>query len=91
MLTSGHPAGGLPAAVSARSARAGAVGGASLLAALLLAMPAGVVAATPTSVTETFKSTGAEQTFTVSAGVTNVHVQAIGGGGSRRPDEQRPL
>jgi hypothetical protein len=68
-----------------RSARAGvgAVGSASLLATLLLAMPAGAVAATPPSATETFKSTGSEQTFTVPAGVTSVHVQAIGAAGGQ--------
>jgi hypothetical protein len=31
--------------------------------------------------TETFKSTGAEQTFVVPSGVTSVHVLAVGGAG----------
>jgi hypothetical protein len=75
------PRGWLARGGVARSARAGAVGGASLLAALLLAMSAGAVAATPPSATETFKSTGLEQAFTVPAGVTSVHVQAIGAAG----------
>ncbi len=52
-------------------------GGASLLAILSLALPAAASAGTPPSVTETFKSTGAEQTLTVPAGVTTVPVQPI--------------
>ena len=75
------PRGWLARGGLSRSARAGAVGGASLLAALLLAMPAGAVAATPTSVTEKFAETGLEQAFTVPTGVTSVHVQAIGAAG----------
>ncbi len=38
-------------------------------------------AAAPPTVTETFPSTGVEQTFTVPAGVTSVRVRAIGGSG----------
>ncbi len=56
----------------------GAVG--VLLAASALAA-ATSVAATPPTVTEAFSSTGAEQLFTVPAGVTSVRVQVIGGAG----------
>jgi Glycine rich protein/Collagen triple helix repeat (20 copies) len=61
-----------------RAARAGAVGGASLLAALLLAMPAGALAATPPIVTKTFSSTDTQQELTVPVGVSSVRVEAIG-------------
>jgi hypothetical protein len=43
--------------------------------------PAGASAATPPTVTETFISIGAEQSFTVPAGVSSVRVEAIGGAG----------
>lgn len=70
-------------------------GGASLLAALSLAFPGGALAATPTPVTQTFESTGAQQEFTVPAGVTSVHVQAIGAAGEpglvEGFDEERSL
>jgi len=36
--------------------------------------------------TETFKYSGAEQTFTVPAGVTSIHVEAIGGTGGTAPE-----
>ncbi len=74
-----------------RSARVGAAaGGASLLAALLLAMPAGAVAATPPSVTEKFTASGLEQAFTVPAGVTSVRVQAIGAAGQEATTNNAP-
>ena len=41
----------------------------------------GASAASAVVVEETFTSTGAEQTFTVPAGVTSIHVVAIGGAG----------
>jgi hypothetical protein len=56
----------------------GAIG--AVLAASALAASASA-AATPPSVTETFPSTGAEQPFTVPAGVTSVRVRAIGAAG----------
>ena len=56
-------------------------GGASVLAILSLALPVGAYAATPPGVIETFKSTNGEQMFTVPAGVTSLHVQAIGAAG----------
>jgi hypothetical protein len=56
----------------------GAMGG-LLAAGALAAGPS--AAATPQTVVETFPSTGAEQSFTVPAGVTSVRVRAIGGAG----------
>jgi hypothetical protein len=47
----------------------------------LLALSAG--ASSATAATQTFKYTGSEQTFTVPAGVSTVHVLAIGGYGGK--------
>ncbi len=55
----------------------GAVFAASALAATTSA------AATPPTMTEVFASTGAEQSFTVPTGVTNVRVRAIGAAGEK--------
>src|SRR5271168_2715935 len=57
------------------------IGAAGLTAALLLGAPAGAFASNPKSVTETFASTGSEQSFTVPTGVSSVRVQAIGAAG----------
>jgi hypothetical protein len=43
--------------------------------------PAGAVAATPPTVTETFSATGGEQSFTVPTGVSSVRVEAVGAAG----------
>jgi hypothetical protein len=43
--------------------------------------PPSAAAASPPTVTETFSATGAEQSFTVPAGVSSVRVEAIGGAG----------
>jgi len=67
--------------LSIRSLPARLAGGASLLTALSLALPGGALATTPPTESATFTPTGAEQTFTVPAGVTSVHVQAIGAAG----------
>ena len=56
----------------------GAIG--AVLAASALAASTSV-AATPPTVTETFTSTGAEQSFTVPSGVSSVRVNAIGAAG----------
>lgn len=55
--------------------------GASLLAALALVLPARAALASVPSESVKFESTGSEQTFTVPAGVTSVHVNAIGQAG----------
>jgi hypothetical protein len=59
-----------------------AMRGAPLLAVLVFGLPAAASAAPiPPTVTETFASTGAEQSFTVPVGVSSVRVQAIGAAG----------
>jgi hypothetical protein len=67
-----------PARTSHRRARAG-------MSTACLALAVGALAATPalaaSGASETFSSTGAEQTFTVPFGVTSVHVRAIGEAG----------
>jgi hypothetical protein len=63
-----------------RHARAGLGAIGVVLAASALAASTSV-AATPPTVTETFASTGAEQSFKVPAGVSNVRVNAIGAAG----------
>jgi Collagen triple helix repeat (20 copies) len=58
------------------------IGAAGLTAALLLGAPAGAFAGgTPPTVTQSFSSTGSEQSFTVPVGVSSVRVQAIGAAG----------
>jgi hypothetical protein len=59
---------------------AGAAACAALTLGVLVAL-VGASAASAETVSETFKSTGAEQTFTVPAGVTSVHVVATGAAG----------
>ncbi len=65
-----------------RRARAGLGAiGATLAASALMATSAAAVA--PPTVTETFPSTGSEQSFTVPAGVSSVRVNAIGAAGAQ--------
>ncbi len=63
-----------------RRARAGLGAIGAVLAASALAAGTSA-AATPPSVSETFASTGVEQSFTVPAGVTEIRVRAIGAAG----------
>ncbi len=63
-----------------RRARAGLGAIGALLAAGALAA-SNSAAATPPTVTEVFPATGAEQSFTVPAGVTSIRVRAIGAAG----------
>jgi hypothetical protein len=63
-----------------RRTRAGLSALGAVLAASALAASTSV-AATPPTVTETFASTGVEQSFTVPAGVSSVRVNAIGAAG----------
>jgi hypothetical protein len=44
-------------------------------------MPAGALATTPPTVTETFTATGSEQSFVVPTGVSSVRVEAVGAAG----------
>ena len=62
-----------------RRTRGAALGTVALLASAMAASSA--FAATPPTVTETFASTGAEQSFTVPAGVSSVGIEAIGAAG----------
>lgn len=62
-------------------ARAAIALGATCAALLACALSAGVALAAAPKVTETFESTGTEQSFTVPAGVTSLRVRAIGEGG----------
>jgi hypothetical protein len=65
----------------ARTARRrGAIGARAVCAALVVSLLA-AGSAVAAKVTETFESTGGEQSFVVPAGVTSVHVRAIGQAG----------